>query len=377
MKMGLRDFFQKNSHLRYAKVKDVSPFCILLYTNILLIFGWVDSQCQVINDNIENRLELKTNEPFQSNTTGCTLQWGCLNHALTKKLIQYHNDQWFFFKTADSDKYFINISSQDCRDLRGVQIMLILGEACKPDSYEILDCISLGNQDDVFLKLDNLSPDQEYLVLIDGYLHDNCAFEIELSETPKGLPVDDVGLVRMKSKALLDFHIEIYWSVPDTIANLVRRYEVYRRFDFDFKSELIHEVAQGFNARGLARLDYVCEDILPDYGVLHYKIVGVGDHDRLLIAKSLTQISRPSRSITELKNWIDVDLHYSKACQLKISVFDASSQYLLISRNFSYNNNHRLFSLNIEEYRKQGVFSYRVEVVNTATKEKKSHLRLK
>ncbi len=53
----------------------------------------------MINDNIENRLELKMNEPRKSNTADCTLQWGCLNHALTKKLIQYHNDQWFFFKS--------------------------------------------------------------------------------------------------------------------------------------------------------------------------------------------------------------------------------------------------------------------------------------
>ena len=358
-------------------MKGIYPFSIVLFVSILLIFGWVESKCQVINDNIENRLELKMNEPRKSNTADCTLQWGCLNHALTKKLIQYHNDQWFFFKSTDSDKHFINISRQDCRDLRGVQLMIILGEACNPDSYEILDCISLGNQDDVFLKLDNLTPDQEYLVLIDGYLHDNCAFEIELSDIPKGLPIDEMGLVRMKSKTLSDFHIEIYWSVPDSIANLVRRYEVYRRFDFDFKSELIHEVAQGFNTRGLPRLDYVCEDILQDYGVFHYKIVGVGEHDRLLVSKSLTQISKPSRSLTELKNWIDVDLHYFKACQLEILVFDASNQNLLFSRDFYYNNNHRLFSANIEEYRKQGVFSYRIEVVNTATKEKRSHLRVK
>ncbi len=368
----------------------LSPLFILSF----LIFCWVESTCQVINDNIENRLELKLNKPLLSNTTDCTLQWKCLNHTLTKKLIQYHNDQWFFFKTTQLKKYFINVSSQECRDLRGVQLMVIRGIACVPESYEILKCVSLGDQNDVFLKLDNLKPDQEYLILIDGYLNDFCAFQIEFSDTSKGFPVEDKGLVPMKFAPVTDFHFEIYWSVPNSITNLIRRYEIYRKDDFEFKSQLIHEVPQGFNTKGTPRLDYVVEDILPDFGVYHYKIIGIGDKDRFLIGNKLLSYNRPpgyqkdskdtvlkmdspTSTLENIQSWLEIDLHYPRACKLKISIFDASSQKFLRRLDFNYNPSNRLFKTNIKKFREQGIFYYRIEVVHEETANKKSHLIMK
>jgi hypothetical protein len=365
-----------------------------IFAVYFLIFCLVESKGQVINDNIENRLELKLNEPRLSNTTDCTLQWKCLNHALTKKLIQYHNDQWFFFKSTTTEQLFINISGQDCRDLRGVQIMVIGGFACIPESYEILECISLGDQDDVFLKLDHLDTGQEYLVLIDGYLNDFCSFEIELSEIPKGFPIENSGLVPMELVPISDLHLEIFWSVPDSISNLVRQYEIFRKDDLAFNSLLIHEIPQGFNAKGAPRLDYVVEDILPDFGAYYYKIIGIGDMDRFLIAKRLLSYNRPPRykadSISSLTNtdssaskmeniqsWLEVDLHYPRACKLKISIYNASSQSLLKQFYFNYNPSNRLIKTNIKEFEEKGIFYYRVEVANEESGEKKSHLIMK
>ena len=56
---------------------------------------------QVANDNIQHRLELPTDgNALVSNTTGCTVQWACVDQRLTGKCIQYHNDQWFFFHSG-------------------------------------------------------------------------------------------------------------------------------------------------------------------------------------------------------------------------------------------------------------------------------------
>lgn len=368
-------------------MKDIRIFIVVLATFLCSFFGWLQSTCQVINDNIENRLELKMNEPRQSSTTDCTLQWSCLDHVRTKKLIQYHNDQWFFFNATDSNRHFINISAQDCRDLRGVQLMLIHGEACKPAGYELLECISLGDQDDIFMKLDNLNPDWDYLVLIDGYLHDNCGFEIELSDTPRGMPVDETRAGSMNSMSTIDFLMEINWSVSDSIAEEIRQYDVYRRKDTESKSELVYQVEQGFNARGVPLLDYSFEDVLPDYGKYNYQIIGVGDNDRVLISKTDIIYSSHRRSdvsstsqddLTEDPSlWLELALDYPKACKLNISIFDASTQNLLMKSDFVYNSINIKFKTDIKAYKAKGIFSYRIEIVNVNTNEKRSHLIMK
>lgn len=372
-------------------MKAKRTFLIILFTYLFTFFGGQESACQVINDNIENRLELKMNEPLGSVTTDCTLQWKCLNHALTKKMIMYHNDQWFFFKTTQLDRYFINISDQECRDLRGVQLMVIHGEACVPDSYKIVDCVSLGNQDDVFLELDNLEPNEEYLVLIDGYLHDFCGFDIEFSDTPRGMPIDEKAISSMSATSTSDFLIALHWSVPDSITDLISRYEVYRRQELEYKSTKIYEVEQGFNSRGVPLLDYDFEDVLPDYGKYQYKIMGIGDHNRLLVStvsKNYHHIWRAdtnplnnSQNIDSISEdpayWLEVDLNYPKPCKLKITIFDASSQRLLKRYDFVYNAINTSFKAYIKGFKEKGIFSYRIEIVNEKSNEKRSYIMMK
>src|SRR5690242_20597246 len=79
---------------------------------------------QVPNDRIAQRLELKINAaPFHSSTASCTVEWECLNKELTNSCLEYHNDQWFSFTPRYPGPYFVNVSQQACRDIRGVQLM--------------------------------------------------------------------------------------------------------------------------------------------------------------------------------------------------------------------------------------------------------------
>jgi hypothetical protein len=130
----------------FAKFK-VAIFFIALLTGHF-------SNAQVINDHIDKRIELNVNAPaFSSSTTDCTVDWACVDESLTGKCIEYHNDQWFWFRTNQTGKYHININGQKCRDTRGVQLVVIDGVACQPRTYNILSCNSLTSQDDIYVEL--------------------------------------------------------------------------------------------------------------------------------------------------------------------------------------------------------------------------------
>ncbi|WP_460502567.1 hypothetical protein, partial [Hymenobacter agri] len=147
------------------------------------------ARAQVANDNIENRRVLQLEETISSNTTGCTVQRSCVDERLTGKCIEYHNDQWFAFTPKTAGRYFVNIGGQKCRDVRGVQLVVLTGQPCQPATYRILSCTSLGTQDDVFVTLDSLRAGQPYLLDVDGYLKDFCQFTLQVSRTATGMPV--------------------------------------------------------------------------------------------------------------------------------------------------------------------------------------------
>src|ERR1044071_3342301 len=116
---------------------------------VILIFVSTGVFAQVANDNIEGRLQLDLNKPFHSSTAGANVQWKCINKALTNKCLVYHNDQWFSFTVAQSGNYFINIGAQQCRDSKGVQMIIIEGNPCEVATYKILECINQIRTEDV------------------------------------------------------------------------------------------------------------------------------------------------------------------------------------------------------------------------------------
>ena len=171
--------------------------------------------------------------------------------------------------------------------------------------------------------------------------------------------------------------VEVGWRVPDTIASLVKKYEVYRLNETAFKSEKVHEINQSYNTHGIPRLDYVIDEVLPDYGKFYYKVIGVGDNDRMLISNSLIQYPRPKSDDKELKNWLEVDLNYPKGCKLKISIFDAKNHSLLYWMNFNYSSENRFFEYFIKDYRDEGITNFRIDILNLETGEKTSQLIIK
>lgn len=236
---------------------------------LLLHSSFFIAKAQVVNDDIEQRIVLESEQTRTSNTTDCTVQWPCVDEALTGKCIKYHNDQWFEFTPKASVRYFVNIGGQKCRDTRGVQLVVMTGEPCQPSTYQVISCTSLGTQDDVFVTLNNLKAGQRYLLNVDGYLNDFCSFALTMSTIPKGLPVaepTDAEAVFTPTQL-----VTLNWTLPDSV--ITTRSHILRREARQKQATAVGEQPVMRSVYGGQQADYVLTDTLPGPGRYHYQVI--------------------------------------------------------------------------------------------------------
>jgi len=233
------------------------------------------AHAQVPNDNIESRHLLRAEETITSSTVGCTVQRACVDERLTGKCIEYHNDQWFEFRPAVAGTYYVNIGGQRCRDVRGVQLVVLTGTPCQPATYRVLACTSLGTQDDLFVPLPNLQAGQPYLLDVDGYLKDYCSFTLQVSRQARGLPVGPPPAVPQGLPAMRRV-VSLSWEVPDSLAT-ARSCRVLRRELHEFRAREIRREPLASDTYGRRRAAYTLTDTLPAPGQYLYQVVAEGD----------------------------------------------------------------------------------------------------
>jgi hypothetical protein len=244
---------------------------------VLFSFGLVVilvnmAAAQVPNDNIENRRMLRLEETVVSSTTGCTVQRSCVDERLTGKCIEYHNDQWFEFTPKAAGRYFINIGGQKCRDVRGVQLVVLTGQPCQPATYRVFSCTSLGTQDDVFVTLDSLRAGQPYLLDVDGYLKDFCQFTLQVSQTATGMPVSYFPPSPTRLLPTTSRVVELSWIVPDSLAG-TPGCRVMRREIHQYRSTEVRYVPVRRDTYGRPETSYAVVDTLPGPGIYDYQVV--------------------------------------------------------------------------------------------------------
>ena len=324
---------------------------------------------QVINNDIENRIELSTDgKPRTSNTSECTVQWDCVDQSLTGKCIQYHNDQWFFFNSETKAKLYVNITNQNCRDDRGVQVVILQGTPCEPLTYETKACVSLASQDDVFIRLDSLSPDEPYLINIDGYLNDFCEFQIDIAEKPKGIPAQlSDHAVNFELKQV-ENKVGISWTNKGEIDKGFYLYEVYRRRSDRHKSTLIATVAHERNAYGVSKSDYFYQDTLKTNGTYHYKVVGISSEENSYLLGE----NKVSMAQDKLANeWVTVALDFENNTPLRVLLLDRLTQKILLRQDLTFKTENNELNLLVVPYVKLGVTTFEVVVVDMKTGERK------
>jgi len=322
---------------------------------------------QVPNDLIENRIELLLNKSFHSNTVDCKVEKNCIDEALTGKCIKYHNDQWFTFKPESDQPLYINISEQSCRDLKGVQIVVIDGEPCDVERHRIITCVSLATQDDVFITLVGLVMGKEYLLNIDGYLHDFCDFNIEFGDQARGLPLsfsDNHSL----TYNVVDSLIKLDWEISESFEPNVVGYDVYRRSSDEVKHHLIQQISHEKNAFGIPKLSYSITDTIHSKGKHHYKIVvNLSFGVPMILDEVDIEVDRIKKVVIPI---IELMLDYKKKTPLTLLVFNAENNRLLKSRIFNFDESYKRTSINVHRWTQQGIHLFRFEVIDNNSKEK-------
>jgi hypothetical protein len=271
---------------------------------MLLAFCWlnqlVTSAQAVSNDAIERRLQLPLEELISSSTTGCTVQRGCVDERLTGKCIQYHNDQWFEFTPTVTGRYFVNISQQNCRDVQGVQLVVLTGQPCQPATYQILSCTSLGTQDDVFIMLDSLRASQPYpyLLNVDGYLKDFCRFTLQLSRQARGLPVVPASASPAAAISTGSHIVELAWQLPDSLA-AATHCQVLRREQHAFRSAIRQQLPISRDTYGSPLTSYTTTDTLTGPGIFCYQIVA-NTQPPLLLQQRWVSFGQPKPAVNPL-----------------------------------------------------------------------------
>jgi hypothetical protein len=336
---------------------------------LLISLGWlaVQASAQVVNDQASGKIELRVNaSPHASSTTGCTVEWHCVDKSLTGKCIEYHNDQWFGFTTRQAGTYFVNVSGQDCRDIRGVQLVVMEGEICRPQTYRILSCTSLATQDDIYVKLDSLPAQRSYLLNVDGYLNDFCQFRIAVSTQARGFPARSIGLKGNPDLRTEEQWLHLNWDVTEALAQNLIGYRIYRRHEQEKKSTFIRSVSHQRNTRGESGLHYSITDTLSERGTYAYQIIGVGqDSTQTWITEKKVEY-RPQAFRPE--DFLTLRLQYALNTPLTVLIMDASTDRLLRKSDFVFQRKGRAWQYYVGDLRNQGIYRFRIKVTDNLKK---------
>jgi len=328
------------------------------------------SNAQVINDHIDKRIELKVNAPaYQSNTNDCTVDWACVDESLTGKCIEYHNDQWFWFKTNQAGNYYININGQQCRDTRGIQLVVIDGVPCQPKTYKILSCTSLATQDDIFVELEALPANHSYLLNIDGYLKDYCAFQIQVSTQPYGMPVQPVKEKVIMANKIADDIVRLEWAITDDLSDQINAFQVFRRRDTENKFSEIKVIPHERNAFGKGKLTYSLTDTVPDNGNYYYKIIAsIPDRANILLSETLVHYSSLRKIKIDPTDYITLQLNSKLGTPISIYIYDGVSKKLLRKTDFNFEAKDRKIKYYIGYLKSSGIKSVEVKITDHKTK---------
>jgi hypothetical protein len=341
----------------------------------MLFIAPTNTRAQVVNDSIQNRILLKLNEIHPSKTNNCTVEWDCVDESLTGKCIEYHNDQWFYFNSGKYQKLYINIMNQQCRDLRGVQIVVIDGKPCDVNTYDVLRCVSLANQDDIYVRLDSLINNHDYLINIDGYLHDFCAFEIEVSPEAKGFSLEEtIDLPVTTSRK--DSVIQINWKISDSLIYAISGFEVYRRKAQDFRHTFQSHIDLSANAYGDIKKMYSYSDTIAPNTKYIYRLMAINNEDRLIHIDDYQFYFQFKPQKPQLVRYVQIPLEDVKNKQsVSVIIYDYDTNKKLESAVFTYRKNDpRHINFSTSRVFSLGTNTLLVKVINNTTKNTKEYI---
>ncbi len=150
--------------------------------------------------------------------------------------------------------------------------MVLIGQPCRPATYHVLSCTSLGTQDDVFVALDGLQAGQPYLLDVDGYLKDFCQFTLQVSDRAVGVPAEPEAPSLSGALPGTSRVVSINWTLPDSLAG-APRCRILRREQHEFRSAELRRVPVARTSYGDRPAAFATADTLPRPGYYLYQVV--------------------------------------------------------------------------------------------------------
>lgn len=342
-------------------------YCVLLFLMPFLC------RAQVANNSIQQRMTLQPGQAVVSTTAGSTVEWTCVNKALTNKCLVYHNDQWFSFSPPTAGTWYLNIAAQQCRDNKGVQLTVIEGNPCEVKTYKLLHCLSQVRREDVYVKLDSLKKGVTYLVNVDGFLGDHCGFNLTLSENASGLPqqpemMEGAGIDVTRDRNVVD----IRWQVPPSRLRDLNAFTIFRSEGNEHAEKRIVMDAI-LNTLGTGNTGYRVSDTLETYGTFRYEIYGV-DHrgEALLVGRNTVEYAEPHQPqpAMPMSYTSHLNLRMPEGTPFRLVVYNrgTSEKLTTISGRFK-KDQHARMDIDFKEWIDQGVREFQLLIVQDQSPE--------
>lgn len=336
---------------------NVQSLSDMRFIALLLCLISLTARSQVVNDDAAKALKLELGQEYGSQTDNCTVQPDCVDESLTGKCVDYHNDQWFYFNSGNHNHLYINIFDQQCRDLRGVQLIVFEGSLCNTATYQILTCISLETQNDIHTQLINLKKNQDYWIIIDGYLEDYCRFKIKVGDEPIGI-AQNQEVELLTETAQKDELIEIRWKVPDSLAAELQIFQLLRKKTGEFKHRWHDQVYVQRNTFGDLKKDYMYHDTIRKPGEYHYLLTAVNTSNEIIPVEEFVfelNEEKPA-AVNFLPGPFVLNLDYPAQTAVEIKIYDQQDE-LLREEKFNYRPElHQRYKINQFEFLANKIF---------------------
>ncbi|MBY0433639.1 MAG: hypothetical protein K2U26_05980 [Cyclobacteriaceae bacterium] len=326
---------------------------------------------QVPNNSIKNRFHLLVDDvPVSSTTRNSSVEWQCINKALTNKCLVYHNDQWFSF-VAERPDYYLNLSQQECEKKLGLQFILIEGNPCETASYKIQRCIDRLALDDTFIKLDSLKAGVTYLINIDGFLEDYCEFSVQLSSRPRGFPQASFPEEKIPSEISLKKQVvKITWVAELQRVATLSEFKAFRTSRSSPRAKLVNQQPIKRNTYGSYDVRYSFQDTLTNDELYTYKIFGIQKENEEPILMT-TEFARyqPEKVKIEVERELLLSLNYPQGQLFSVMIFDAKSNEQLFKHLGTFDpQKDTLFKADLGKAIDQGVREFLVIITDFSTR---------
>lgn len=342
--------------------------------SVLCLSFALPGKAQVNNDNVANRIHLVPDgAPLHTTTASATVEWGCLNQALTGKCLVYHNDQWYEFKVQEPQAYFLNISNLVCRNSNGIQIILIEGNPCVTKNYRVLQCIRQIKNEEVFIPLGMVTANLPYLIEIDGFDGDHCDFNIQIARKPSGLPMTFEELQKSDAKISVgsqkDSLVNISWKVPPGLLDQMDQYRVYRLAEGDIV-RLERIVPSSKNAYGKPLDAYLVQDTLVAPGNYVYRVIGYPYSGTPLLLTELRMEYVKRKKPPAISKAIVIEPHFSQRVEYAVRVYETEQLSVIHAVNGTYDPAEPLpIKIDMKEFIDKGHRTFMAVLINKVTRE--------